>query len=102
PRRRERRKESYTSYISQGVEAIHPDTGEVPPRLMSIMNLSSNGYFRENPRDLLACSYTTSARTITSRESPETAVSFSSGELAKHAALRAPRCPRKIHFLQSK
>ena len=93
-KRRNKRKESFSSYIYKVLKQVHPDTG-VSSKAMSIMNSFVNDIFERIAAESSRLAHYNKKSTITSREIQTAVRLLLPGELAKHAVSEGTKAVTK-------
>ncbi|XP_038611613.1 late histone H2B.L4 [Tachyglossus aculeatus] len=94
PKRRTRRKETYSVYIYKVLKQVHPDTG-ISSKAMSIMNSFVNDVFEQLAGEAARLAQYLGRSTLTSREVQTAVRLLLPGELAKHAVSEGTKAVTK-------
>nr|XP_006211360.1 late histone H2B.L4 [Vicugna pacos] len=94
PRKRSRRKETYSMYIYKVLKQVHPDLG-ISSKAMSIMNSFVNDVFEQLAGEAARLAQYSSRTTLTSREVQTAVRLLLPGELAKHAVSEGTKAVTK-------
>ena len=94
PKRKRKRRESYSIYIYKVLKQVHPDTG-VSSKAMSIMNSFVNDIFERIAAEASRLAHYNKRSTITSREIQTAVRLLLPGELAKHAVSEGTKAVTK-------
>jgi len=94
PKRKKKRRESYSIYIYKVLKQVHPDTG-VSSKAMSIMNSFVNDIFERIAAEASRLAHYNKRATITSREIQTAVRLLLPGELAKHAVSEGTKAVTK-------
>ncbi|XP_010989727.2 histone H2B type 2-K1 [Camelus dromedarius] len=94
PRKRSRRKETYSVYIYKVLKQVHPDLG-ISSKAMSIMNSFVNDVFEQLAGEAARLAQYSSRTTLTSREVQTAVRLLLPGELAKHAVSEGTKAVTK-------
>ncbi|KAM6104465.1 histone H2B type 2-K1 [Theristicus caerulescens] len=94
PKRKPKRKETYSVYIYKVLKQVHPDTG-ISSKAMSIMNSFVNDIFERLASEASRLAQYNRRSTITSREVQTAVRLLLPGELAKHAVSEGTKAVTK-------